>query len=306
MSLFLSCLKNVERTISKSILVIDSLKKVVKNYRDYKWVDIDYEYYMSLVDLCKRLENAEVSAQKQIEEDLVSLNICFELIKRQLEKYLSTIDVESTRPNSSIRALLFEEPGIYLLGGTELIEEEIEKMLGQSREEKLFVCFNYTHTMELYLKNSSFTINLIYIHGELNEPSNPIIFGYGDEMDPHYEKIENLNTKEFLDNMKSFGYFRTDNYQRVIRFVNSGKFTVKILGHSCGLSDRILLNTIFEHENCEKIKIYHYEKSPSDNDYIEKTQEISRHFKASKKGEMRLKIVPFDKYSPMPQNPKEN
>jgi hypothetical protein len=162
--------------------------------------------------------------------------------------------------------------------------------------------------MELYLRDSFFKNDLIYIHGELSDLSNPIIFGYGDEMDPHYEKIENLNSNEFLKNIKSFGYFKSDNYQQVMRFIEgAGKnFTVKILGHSCGLSDRILLNTIFEHENCKAIKIYHYEKSPTENDYIEKTQEISRHFKPSGKGNMRMKVVPFNKYSLMPQVNKDN
>jgi len=146
-------------------------------------------------------------------------------------------------------------------------------------------------------------LNVINIHGKLNDPDNPIIFGYGDEMDPHYEKIENLNNNEFLRNIKSFGYFRTDNYQKVIRFIEGvyNEFTVKILGHSCGLSDRILLNTIFEHPNCKAIKIYYYQKSETENDYFEKTQEISRHFKASGKGDMRTKIVPFSKSTPMPQ-----
>ena len=132
-------------------------------------------------------------------------------------------------------------------------------------------------------------------------PSNPIVFGYGDEMDPHYEKIENLNNNEFLRNIKSFGYSRTDNYQRVLRFIEGkyNPFTVKILGHSCGLSDRILLNTIFEHPNCKAIKIYYYQKSETENDYFEKTQEISRHFKASGKGDMRTKIVPFSQSVPL-------
>ncbi len=53
-------------------------------------------------------------------------------------------------------------------------------------------------------------------------------------------------------------------------------------------------------------KIFHYEKSPAENAYFEKTQEISRHFKASRKGDMRMRIVPFDKNNKMPQNPKDN
>jgi hypothetical protein len=108
-----------------------------------------------------------------------------------------------------------------------------------------------------------------------------------------------LNNNEFFRNIKSFGYFKTENYQRVIRFVDSGKFMVRILGHSCGLSDRILLNTIFEHKNCEKIKIYYYQKSKTENDYFEKTQEISRHFNALGKSKMRKTIAPFSESVPL-------
>lgn len=35
------------------------------------------------------------------------------------------------------------------------------------------------------------------------------------------------------------------------------------------------------------------------NDFFEKTQEISRHFKPDKKGDMRTKIVSFDESKPL-------
>ncbi len=296
----------------------DFFKNIVESYRDYKWVDIEYEYYMALVNRFKKLDNVEnkiewddsrkQNEKEKINKDLEILNDCFAFILNKLEEYLDFARKKPFDKNKQIEEILFEETGVYLLGGDELIEKEIEKMYGESSEEKLFVCFNYTFTLERYLKHSSFESNLIYIHGELDEPSNPVIFGYGDEMDPFYEKIENLNSNEFLKNIKSFNYFKTDNYQRVLRFID-GKdrdFTVKILGHSCGLSDRILLNTIFEHDNCRHIKIYYYQKNKIENDYFEKTQEISRHFNASSKGEMRKKIVPFKRSSSLPQNPKDN
>jgi hypothetical protein len=276
-------------------------EQIVKNYREFRWVDIEYEYYIALVKLYKRLEKADVSRHGQIDKELESINNCFEAIKRKLEEYLYTIKIESNRKNTQIKGILFEETGIPETREKEWIEGVFNETNGVSKEEKLFVCFNYTRTMELYLKHSPYKNNLIYIHGTLGEPSNSIIFGYGDEMDPYYEKIENLNNNEFLNNIKSFSYFKTDNYQKVIRFIEDHgcEFTVKILGHSCGLSDRILLNTIFEHDNCKHIKIYYYQKSETENDYFEKTQEISRHFKASGKGNMRAKIVPFYESVPL-------
>jgi len=223
---------------------------------------------------------------KNTDKELEGLNKCFDLIEGKLVEYLHSIKINSKQENRRIESILLEGTGAEC----------------NEKGEKLFVNFNYTKTLELYTsKNFPTKNNLINIHGELVNPSNSIIFGYGDEMDPHYAKIENLNSNEFLRNIKSFGYFRTDNYQRVLRFIE-GKykpFTVKILGHSCGLSDRILLNTIFEHHNCKAIKIYYYQKSETENDYFEKTQEISRHFKSTGKGDMRTKIVPFSQSVPL-------
>lgn len=264
----------------------DFFEVIITNYRDYRWVDIEYEYYTALVDIYKRFEKTGLSRDRNTDKELDLLNNCFDSVKKKLVEYLQTLKINSKLDNRQIESILLEGTGNE----------------SQYRGDKLFVNFNYTKTMELYTsRNFPTNDNLINIHGELGDLSNPIIFGYGDEMDPHYEKIENLNNNDFLKNIKSFGYLRTNNYQRVNSFIGGEgkKFTVKILGHSCGLSDRILLNTIFEHPNCKAIKIYYYQKRETENDYFEKTQEISRHFKASGKGDMRTKIVPYSKSVPL-------
>jgi hypothetical protein len=69
------------------------------------------------------------------------------------------------------------------------------------------------------------------------------------------------------------------------------------MGHSCGVSDRILLKSIFEHEHCQRIKIFYYQKSKIVNDFTEKTQEISRHFSDKKK--MREQIINFQDCVPL-------
>jgi hypothetical protein len=238
-----------------------------------------------LVNLYKEIE-LNPQRRTQILNGVLRLNFCFNSIKNKLIEYLTTIQISEQHKHKLIENILTQ--------GTDSGEK--------SDVDKLFLYFNYTSTIELYTKQSYFPKHeLIYIHGKLINADNPIIFGYGDEMDPNYEKIENLNNNEFLNNIKSFGYFRTDNYQKIIRFIEGqGKdFTVKILGHSCGLSDRILLNTIFEHPNCKAIKIYYYQKNETENDYFEKTQEISRHFKATSKGAMRNRIVSFERCSPL-------
>lgn len=103
----------------------------------------------------------------------------------------------------------------------------------------------------------------------------------------------------FLEYIKSFWYFKTSNYHNLIRFIEADNFQVYTLGHSCGLSDRTMLNMVFEHENCKSIKIFYHEMQSGKNNFTELTQQISRHFK--NKSVMRKKIVPFNKSMPMPQ-----
>jgi hypothetical protein len=66
------------------------------------------------------------------------------------------------------------------------------------------------------------------------------------------------------------------------------------MGSSCGLSDRTLLNTIFENINCRSIKVFYYQWKNKDtneinDNFTELTQNISRHFNDKKL--MRSKIV---------------
>ena len=141
----------------------------------------------------------------------------------------------------------------------------------------LFLNFNYTSTANLYIPEGlEFKIN--HIHGELNNEKNPIIFGYGDELDDDYKEIAKLNDNEYLKNIKSIRYLETDNYRKLLSFIDSAPFQIYIMGHSCGNSDRTLLNTLFEHRNCVSIKPFYYEKPDGTDNYIEIVQNISRNF----------------------------
>ena len=153
---------------------------------------------------------------------------------------------------------------------------------------------------------SNLQISVNYIHGKLNDNYNPIIFGYGDETDDNYEKIEKLNNNELLNHMKSFAYLKTSNYRDLFNFLDSSDFDVHILGHSCGLSDRLLFTHIFEHNNLNSVKIYYYQKSEIENDFFEKTQNISRYFRLDSKHRMRTKVVPFNESKPLTTFTKQN
>lgn len=145
----------------------------------------------------------------------------------------------------------------------------------------LLLNFNYTNTArKLYVKSdNTIKCELIHIHGELDNSDNPIIFGYGDEMHEDYKKIVNLNNNAYLENIKSIRYLETDNYRRLLGLIDSAPYQIYIMGHSCGNSDRTLLNTLFEHKNCLSIKPYYYQKDDGTDNYIDIVQNISRDFK---------------------------
>lgn len=135
----------------------------------------------------------------------------------------------------------------------------------------LILDFNYTNTTDKYKQTT------IHIHGKLDTPKS-IIFGYGDELDENYKKLSNLNDNRYLTNMKSIRYLESGNYRDMLRFINAAPYQIYIMGHSCGNSDRTLLNTLFEHENCVSIKPFYYQKDDENDNYSEITQNISRNF----------------------------
>jgi hypothetical protein len=161
----------------------------------------------------------------------------------------------------------------------------------------MFVNFNYTNTLNKVLRLHPLkTVEILHIHGNVNNPANGIIFGYGDDIHSRYKELEEENNDEILKYIKSFYYTYTDNYQRLIDFILDEKYEVCIVGHSCGLSDRTLLKTIFEDSNCVSIKIYTYKGK---NEHFNKTISVSRH--CENKALMRHKIIPFDTHAVIPQ-----
>ncbi len=140
----------------------------------------------------------------------------------------------------------------------------------------LLLNFNYTNTADSYLpKVDRFLVN--HIHGELAKPEG-VVFGYGDEIDENFKKLSNRYENEYLKNIKSIKYLETPNYRELLNFIESSPFQVFIMGHSCGNSDRTLLNTLFEHRNCVSIKPFYHVFDDGRDNYMELAQNISRNF----------------------------
>lgn len=202
------------------------------------------------------------------------MNIHLNTLQFYLINYLRTEEEKGTEIKEEIKDKIYRP----------IMKDEIAvanqkfsgNRLGNSAPSNIMLLnFNYTKTPELYLTDSSKVV-INYIHGKLDNPDS-VIFGYGDELDEDYKKLQELNENEALRHIKSIRYLESDRYRKVLEFIESGPFQICIMGHSCGNSDRTLLNTLFEHRNCISVKPYYYIYGQKDN-YLELVQNISRNF----------------------------
>lgn len=262
-------------------------QEIIKSFQHNKWVDLENQYFSYLLKMS--------NASSNLVDDLSKLNQEFEHLKIELENYLREVVISDNPLQNPAKFdfLLEDIPDDQLIDSKPFYPTSIENIH--------VLNFNYTPTFNVYAQhlNTKKNTTINFIHGELNNPDNPIIFGFGDEHNDEYKKFENKKENQLFEHIKSFKYLRTSNYQDLIRFIDGNEFQVCIMGHSCGLSDRTMLKEIFEHKNCKSILI-HYHKWGSDtheNDYVNKTYEISRHF--TDKGMMRKKVVSFEKSKPL-------
>lgn len=254
-------------------------ENICKSIETKKWVDIENEYYQ-LLKRCS--ENPDCGyTVKDLNEQLSFLQeklteylrtISTNLYKRELHnamiEFFDPIDFSTEGKKKALENMGLEDTNL------EEIQNNFEKQKILIPERIMLLSFNYTATAKRY---GNFNLDFNYIHGDLEHPEN-IIFGYGDELDKDYKDILDRNDNELLKNNKSSRYLLTRHYKDLLEFLMAAPFQVLIMGHSCGNSDRTLLNTIFEHENCVSIKPF-YHKWTSDNDnYLELVQNISRNF----------------------------
>ena len=270
------------------------------------WVDIENEYYEALKKLLI-MDDA-----KERSNSVKKLNEEFCAVKKLLEKYLTEVSKSVIEAKESIidvfkskisldniavtKRDLFREsvvesalshqpvsthPQTYYPHMLETVKEIERKKIRQSMgtdfmpDKILLLNFNYTNTAErLYTKEGYYEI--INIHGELNNKNNPIIFG---------------------ENIKSINYHKTRNYRRLLDFIHSGLYQVFVMGHSCGNSDRTLLNTLFEHDNCVSVKVFYHQIEAGKDDYSNIIRNISRNF--NDKARMRDTVVNWEDCSPL-------
>ena len=261
-------------------------KKLLENYlskinKDFNISNQINKHIQSIFNLQDIESKYQTEIIKLIENNIKQLNI------NDIKKLNKTLEffLENWRNQNKLEKENFIKSQAKNLG------KDMLELLNLYPTKTLLLNFNYTNTTLDYIDEfnkingnyEDYNISEIHIHGELNNPENPIIFGFGDDVDKKYQEFEDLNDNRYLENFKSIAYLQTDNYKKLLEFIDSEEYQVFIFGHSCGISDRTMLNTIFEHDNCKSIKpFYHLKKDGTDN-YTEIVQNISRNFNDKKK-----------------------
>ena len=245
------------------------------------WVDIENAYYSLLIEEKMSIDKGFILPDYKI------LNKHLEILKSQLIQYLK-FESENRIPFiKEIKEKIYRPIKERELSVVYKTSVDKSFLKGEKPSAIMLLNFNYTKTPEQYVSNAS-NVKINYIHGKLDYPES-VIFGYGDELDSSYQKLKNLNNNECLRHIKSIRYLESDNYRRMLEFIESAPFQIVIMGHSCGNSDRTLLNTLFEHRNCVSIKPYYYIDDEGKDNYIDLVQNISRNFTDMK--QMRDRVV---------------
>lgn len=294
------------------------LKSICESIETKGWVDIEREYY-NHVKLCLTNPNGN--------SDIFSikhLNDQIEYLRKLLIEYLKSLQYYN-RDNENISKIIYSpfnpddisvsSQNAYNVHcenyGTVIPEDkDVEVKFGNKKYSNpyrvLLLNFNYTPIAIAYLLvqieelkyGSDIKAEMLFIHGDIAKPKT-LIFGYGDELDDSYTTLLKVEDNEYLRFIKSIKYLETDNYRKLLEFIESDYYQIFIMGHSCGNSDRTLLNTLFEHKNCVSIKPYYYQKIDGTDNYIEIVQNICRNFTDMKL--MRDRVVNKTFCEPLPQ-----
>jgi abortive infection AbiH-like protein len=254
--------------IVKDFLEIKSplLKIALSEIENWNWTDIERVYYSELIKIYDNSLLPKLSGPYDYLSDVRQLNLELVEIKKFLSKYLNDevkknghrFDIDDHYENLSqpFDCKDFDDATL------DLKKSEIKDKIPSK---VLILNFNYTKlfkdsftTAYWYGLDQDFTI--LNIHGTMDDPSS-MVFGYGDELDEKYNKLEFLDQDEWLKNFKSFSYFKAKAYDKLLGFIETGDFQTWILGHSCGLSDKTMLNHIFEHDKCINLKAFYHEKN---------------------------------------------
>lgn len=239
------------------------------------WSDLESHYFKTI-----NKNSGKKSAILTINKEFEHLkSLLFSYLKNEVEDKIGNSETYTFSENHSIFQMLENGHNSY----------EFDK--------HFFINFNYTSKIlnqyAFWLRQTKGKEKVpqpINIHGDLVNPSNPIIFGYGDDNSEEYRGLQDLKENSLLKNFKTFQYLRSSRYKQVLSLLESDKeIYVQIIGHSCDMTDKALLRTIFQHPNVKFIEATFHE---SEGRYFEKLYNISRIFDDTSL--MREKLIPLE------------
>lgn len=272
-----------ELLCSSDYVNIDSriIKASIVDIKNKGWTDIEAVYYQQLVSCYKNSLSTH-----EVQHTIEDLNNDLDNVKECLAIYLASLP-KTYQAKPSFGSLPFPEgyvtettkSAIQVAKSSDIPKNSLKEIIPTKT---LVLNFNYTTPHFRY-------IDRINIHGILTNPSS-MIFGYGDETDENYTKIEKSDINEYLRNFKSHCYIQSNNYKQLSDFVDADEFLVMTVGHSCGRSDHVLLGEIFNHTNCTKIEINYHKFDTGKDDFNSIAFNIGRAM--PNKIEYRRKLIP--------------
>jgi len=195
-----------------------------------KWVDVEVKYF----DLLKQSINKP--------SVVTSLNEELEIFK---SKFLAYLNQDLSQKEIVLNEQLFHQFEQKVMT-SEVIQNTIESDIVPSKT--VLLNFNYTDIALKYISHFKKNWTYIPIHGELDGDDiikQSPIFGFGDELDRDYVEFEHQNDDSLFYHIKSFKYLQFSHYRKLLDFIEDDPYQIFIFGHSCGVSDRTLLNTLF-------------------------------------------------------------
>lgn len=305
------------------------IRRIIEDFESKGWVDLE-ETFFSILKESIAEDGIDKARIKALNEQMKGLGQSLRQYLRKITKTAGTeqsqeiqTNLEEIAKQSINRAIdiLIQNTGELTrrrsLEGRLLTMDDYDALSLDAAKELSSITvltFNYTDTCEALYKDAltikvkdieaisqareipslawkikdDITPTFIHIHGSLKEED--IVLGYGDETTDKFRELEDTNDNELTKYFKSFYYMQNSRYRQFFEVLERGPFRLHLMGHSCGLSDRVLLSSIFNHPNLEDVRIYYHDRGEDGNDYFQLCQNISRHF--HDKHAMRRKILP--------------
>lgn len=247
---------------------------LMKRRDNENWCDIESLYFECLnnatiadsLNLRSKNGKDDLKGLSTLFTSTLELNQAFKVVKNHFENYISRLEIKKL---------------------------DTYKLFFESLPFTTVVNFNYTTTVEQY-----FLGKIINIHGQCHSDTNPIIFGYAANEDQINGIISKANDKEPLRHIKRFNYAISGEYDKLNDAILSEKNVnseLWILGHSCGLSDSLILQRLIEEDKIKKIRFFVYNG---------KEEFLEKHFNISKLANSTTcfdKLIPFSNTMAMPQ-----